>query len=130
MRRMPCNHLDVVTHTTTTMFAGELVLNVRAQCNDCGAPFLFKGIQPGQSTTAPTSSAGGMTARLPVELAVMRELRCTECERVLWGLPPLDLVEIECGPTHLVTMRDAREDGPRLRRFECRAAGTQEIDID
>ena len=124
---MDCTHPQIDAHVTTTTHAGAHQLSVRATCRVCGQPFQFRGVPVGQSSTAPSCTASGLTVRLPIVATLGREHRCPECSMLLWGLPPLELVDVVCGPSHSVSLRDYDDAGPLVRRFVCGPTGTREI---
>jgi hypothetical protein len=88
--------------------ANRYTVTLRISCAVCEAPMRFTGLQQGHARGAARVTADGLEARLPVEIAEEKTLRCPDCGKILTqpGLAdPKVPVTIECGPVHRLELK-------------------------
>ena len=117
---MSCTTHAPEATTNIERIGDVLVVTVDVSCSECGQSYAFTGLERGISTNAPTVSGNGLRARLPlVSLSQPVDVRCPDCEHLLYGAPqddapsldrPVKIDAVECAAgEHVVRYRDGVE---------------------
>jgi hypothetical protein len=82
---MSCTHLNFRAQVKVARLedSGQFMADITVQCQDCGKPFQFLGLEPGLDTQGARVSVDGLEARIGI---CPQDARPTPVQRMAHGI--------------------------------------------